>query len=50
MLCFTKTKEFYNCNHYIRLHVYNDILQIILQQLKNINIDIYAHITMYTCK
>ena len=32
MLCLTKTKSFYNYNHYVRRHVYNDILQIILQQ------------------
>ena len=34
MLCLTKNKQFYNYNHYIRLHVYKDILQIILQQMK----------------
>ena len=34
MLCFTKTKQFYNYNHYNRLHVYNDTLKIILQQIE----------------
>ena len=45
MLSLKKTKQFYNYNHRICLHVYNDILQIILQQMKKIYIDIYTHIT-----
>ena len=51
MLCLTKTKYFYNYNHYIRLNVYNNILEIILQQMKKyLSSYIYTHITMYTCK
>ena len=35
MLCLQRLSKFHNYNPYIRLHVYNDILQIILQQMKN---------------
>ena len=48
MLCLTKAKEFYNYNHYIRLNLYNDILQIILQQMKKyLYWYIYTHHCVY---
>ena len=51
MLCITKAKKVYDYNHYTGLHVYNDILcRSFYNKLKNIYIDIYTHITMYTFK